>query len=96
MAARGRLSILNRAQRSEIPCIGDGRSDLVLAGCAILEAVWDLWPAEQMRVADRGLREGLLLSLIHGKPPRKRRRKPAKSDDKSTLESSISEGSPDG
>lgn len=96
MAARGRLSVLNRAQRSEIPCIGDGRSDLVLAGCAILEAVWDLWPAEQMRVADRGLREGLLLSLIHGKPPRKRRRKPAKSDVKGSSESSMSEGSPDG
>ena len=76
MAARARLSALTKDERAQIGCIGDGRSDLVLAGCAILEAIWDLWPCEQMRVADRGLREGLLMSLIHGKPARKRRRKP--------------------
>lgn len=74
MAARGRLSGMTREERAQIPCIGDGRSDLVLAGCAIMEAVWDLWPSESMRVADRGLREGMLLSLIHGKPTTKRRR----------------------
>ncbi|MFC6200184.1 Ppx/GppA phosphatase family protein [Ponticaulis profundi] len=74
IAARERLSGLTREERSLIPCIGDGRSDLVLAGCAIMEAVWQLWPCSDMRVADRGLREGLLLSLIHGKPPKKRRR----------------------
>ena len=82
MAARARLTGLDRQGRSQIGCIGDGRSDLVLAGCAILEAVWDLWPSEQMRVADRGLREGLLLSLIHGKPARKRKRKPKVITDK--------------
>ena len=74
LAARHRLSSLTKAGRAQIGCIGDGRSDLVLSGCAILEAIWELWPCEQMRVADRGLREGLLMSLIHGKPPRKRRR----------------------
>lgn len=75
LAARHRLSSLTKEGRAQIGCIGDGRSDLVLSGCAILEAIWELWPCEQMRVADRGLREGLLMSLIHGKPPRKRRRK---------------------
>ena len=75
LAARQRLSSLTKEGRAQIGCIGDGRSDLVLSGCAILEAIWELWPCEQMRVADRGLREGLLMSLIHGKPPRKRRRK---------------------
>lgn len=74
IAARGRLSGMTREERAQIPCIGDGRSDLVLAGCAIMEAVWELWPSDTMRVADRGLREGMLLSLIHGKPTTKRRR----------------------
>ncbi len=74
MAARARLSGLTRQERAQIPCIGDGRSDLVLAGCAIMEAVWELWPSQDMRVADRGLREGMLLSLIYGKPTTKRRR----------------------
>ena len=75
LAARRHLSGLTREERSQIGCIGDGRSDLVLAGCAILEAIWELWPCETMRVADRGLREGLLMSLIHGKPAKKRRRR---------------------
>ena len=76
LTARARLSSLNREERAQIGCIGDGRSDLVLSGCAILEAIWELWPCDDMRVADRGLREGLLLTLIHGKPARKRKRKP--------------------
>lgn len=46
------------------PCIGRDRADLVLAGCAILEAVLRLWPAERLRVADRGLREGILTTLM--------------------------------
>tara|TARA_B100000678_G_scaffold121700_1_gene101822 strand:+ start:2952 stop:4100 length:1149 start_codon:yes stop_codon:yes gene_type:complete len=83
MAARARLSGLTKEERASIGCIGDGRSDLVLAGCAILEAIWEIWPCDQMRVADRGLREGLLMSLIHGRPARKRKRKTgAKSEDK--------------
>ncbi|MEM8921488.1 MAG: Ppx/GppA family phosphatase, partial [Pseudomonadota bacterium] len=48
-----------------------------LAGCAILDAVWDLWPSDRLRVADRGLREGVLLSLMNtSKRRRSRRRKP--------------------
>ncbi len=51
-------------QRIAEPCIGRDRADLVLAGCAILEAVLRMWPAERLRVADRGLREGILTSLM--------------------------------
>ncbi len=45
-------------------CIGADRADLVLAGCAILEAIRRAWPAERLRVADRGLREGILTELM--------------------------------
>ncbi len=46
------------------PCIGPERADLVLAGCAILEAMLRLWPCNSLRVADRGLREGILTTLM--------------------------------
>jgi exopolyphosphatase/guanosine-5'-triphosphate,3'-diphosphate pyrophosphatase len=59
-----RLAGLTIAERAAEPCIGPDRADLVLAGAAILEAVQELWPCERVRVADRGLREGLLLSLM--------------------------------
>ncbi len=65
-AARDRLRFATKEEREKEPCIGPDRADLVLAGCAILDAVWALWPAERLRAADRGLREGVLLSLIHG------------------------------
>jgi len=51
-------------ERVAEPCIGRDRADLVLAGCAILEAVLRLWPCERLRVADRGLREGILTMLM--------------------------------
>ena len=50
--------------RSNLPCIGAERADLVVAGCAILEAILDIWPAENLGVADRGIREGILRSLM--------------------------------
>jgi exopolyphosphatase/pppGpp-phosphohydrolase len=46
------------------PCIGHERADLVLAGCAILEAFRRRWPVDRLRVADRGLREGVLVELM--------------------------------
>jgi exopolyphosphatase/guanosine-5'-triphosphate,3'-diphosphate pyrophosphatase len=46
------------------PCIGRERADLVLAGCAILEAIRRRWPCQRLRVADRGLREGILVELM--------------------------------
>lgn len=51
-------------ERIAQPCIGRDRADLVLAGCAILEALIRIWPSERMRVADRGLREGILATLM--------------------------------
>jgi exopolyphosphatase / guanosine-5'-triphosphate,3'-diphosphate pyrophosphatase len=51
-------------ERVAEPCIGRDRADLVLAGCAILEALLRMWPAERLRVADRGLREGILATLM--------------------------------
>ena len=57
------------AERAAEPCIGPDRADLVLAGAAILQAVQTLWPCERVRVADRGLREGLLLSLMARSTP---------------------------
>jgi exopolyphosphatase/guanosine-5'-triphosphate,3'-diphosphate pyrophosphatase len=52
------------SQRVASPCIGADRADLVLAGCAILEAIRAQWPAPRLRVADRGLREGILSELM--------------------------------
>ena len=52
------------AERVAEPCIGRERADLVLAGCAILEAIAETWPCDSLRVADRGLREGILASLM--------------------------------
>lgn len=59
-----RLSAMSPAQRRELPCIGRERADLVVAGCAILDTILDLWPAQRLGVADRGIREGILRSLI--------------------------------
>lgn len=52
------------AGRAAIPCIGADRADLILPGCAILDAIMENWPCDTLRVADRGLREGLLIALL--------------------------------
>jgi exopolyphosphatase / guanosine-5'-triphosphate,3'-diphosphate pyrophosphatase len=57
------------------PCIGAERADLVLAGCAILEAIRRAFPCPRLRVADRGLREGMLVQMMRedgvwGRPER--------------------------
>jgi exopolyphosphatase / guanosine-5'-triphosphate,3'-diphosphate pyrophosphatase len=51
-------------ERAANGCIGHGRADLVLAGCAIFEAIRRAFPADRVRIADRGLREGMLIQLI--------------------------------
>jgi exopolyphosphatase/guanosine-5'-triphosphate,3'-diphosphate pyrophosphatase len=51
-------------ERSALPCIGSDRADLVVAGCAILEAIMEIWPAKNLGIADRGIREGILRSLM--------------------------------
>ena len=64
-------------RRTAHPCIGKDRADLVLPGCAIFEAIRREWPTDRVRVADRGLREGILISLmdadrVHRRPPARR------------------------
>jgi exopolyphosphatase/guanosine-5'-triphosphate,3'-diphosphate pyrophosphatase len=72
-AVTKRLLASSHAQRVAQPCIGSERAGLVLAGCAILEAVLRAWPCDRLRVADRGLREGILATLmaedgLYGRP----------------------------
>ena len=63
------LSHMTLAERSTLPCIGSERADLVVAGCAILETIMDLWPAERLGIADRGIREGILKRLMGSPRP---------------------------
>lgn len=64
MALSRSLSDMSPAERAAHPCIGPKRADLVAAGCAILEAICATWPVGRLRVADRGVREGILIGLI--------------------------------
>ncbi|HEX7782921.1 MAG TPA: Ppx/GppA phosphatase family protein [Sphingobium sp.] len=59
-----RLARMSIAERRQLPCIGNERADLVVAGCAILECILDIWPARSLGVADRGIREGILRGLM--------------------------------
>jgi len=74
-AAASMLLGLTARQRADQPCIGPDRADLVLAGAAILQAVQELWPCSRVRVADRGLREGILMSLMSERGGTRRRRR---------------------
>jgi exopolyphosphatase / guanosine-5'-triphosphate,3'-diphosphate pyrophosphatase len=58
------ISSRDFAGRAAIPCVGADRADLILPGCAILDAIMENWPCRTLRVADRGLREGLLIALL--------------------------------
>jgi exopolyphosphatase / guanosine-5'-triphosphate,3'-diphosphate pyrophosphatase len=58
------MSGMSHEERGALPCIGPDRADLVVAGCAILEAIMDIWPARTLGVADRGIREGILRALM--------------------------------
>lgn len=76
--AEGRLTIdrlreLGVEGRAQLPTIGTERAPLMLAGCAIMLAVWEAFEGTRLRVADRGLREGILLSMMYGKPGKRRR-----------------------
>jgi exopolyphosphatase/guanosine-5'-triphosphate,3'-diphosphate pyrophosphatase len=59
-----RLLAMSYEDRAANPCIGTERADLVLAGCAILEAIRRAFPCRRLRVADRGLREGMLIKMM--------------------------------
>lgn len=73
-AVARKLQKMNFEERAKEPCIGQARADLVVCGCAILEALLMEWPVEKVRVADRGLREGVLADLAaQAKRDRRRR-----------------------
>ena len=57
------------------PCVGPDRAEFVMPGCAIFEAIRAVWPASGVTVADRGLREGMLLRMM--RPHRMHRRPPS-------------------
>lgn len=74
------LLAMSYERRMANPCIGKERADLVIPGCAIFEAIRREWPCQRIRVADRGLREGILISMMsedrvwkRSRPPRNRR-----------------------
>jgi exopolyphosphatase/guanosine-5'-triphosphate,3'-diphosphate pyrophosphatase len=58
------LQDLGRDGLHRHPCVGPERADFVLPGCAAFAAIRQLWPAERVIVADRGLREGMLLRMM--------------------------------
>jgi exopolyphosphatase/guanosine-5'-triphosphate,3'-diphosphate pyrophosphatase len=68
------LAHRNISGRAEFPTIGHERADLVVAGCAILESIFDIWPGERLGVADRGIREGILRALMASDANRRNRR----------------------
>jgi exopolyphosphatase / guanosine-5'-triphosphate,3'-diphosphate pyrophosphatase len=57
------------------PCVGPDRVEFVLPGCAVFAAIARVWPAPHIIVADRGLREGMLLRLIRADRLRQARRR---------------------
>src|SRR6516162_5419090 len=60
----GELMAMSFEERAANPCIGAERADLVLAGCAILDAIRRAFPCQRLRGADRGLREGMLVEMM--------------------------------
>lgn len=66
---------INSYERAQMPCIGEERSELILSGAAILRAIMKAWPTDRIRIADRGLREGLIYSMLEADSRRKRKRK---------------------
>ncbi len=58
------VALMSYDERQAQPCIGPERADYVSAGCAILAAILDAWPCDRLRVADRGIREGILRGLM--------------------------------
>ena len=70
VAACRHLRAMDYQTRLRHPCIGRDRADLVVVGCAVLEAICRLWPVGRLRIADRGVREGILLDLLAGRRSR--------------------------
>lgn len=64
-ATTRRLLAMRPSERFNHPCIGADRADFIISGCAIFDAVSEMWPAEEITIADRGVREGIILSLMN-------------------------------
>jgi exopolyphosphatase/guanosine-5'-triphosphate,3'-diphosphate pyrophosphatase len=58
------IGLRSVAERARIACVGPDRAELIVAGCAILESILRRWPGPAVRVADRGIREGILRTLM--------------------------------
>ena len=63
VAVSERLAGMDHAALTGIGSIGTDRADLMLPGCALFSAICNVWPSPMLRVADRGLREGMLRQL---------------------------------
>ncbi len=63
-AISDRLAAMDARERATVPCIGRDRADLVVAGCGILAGMLARWPVDRVRVADRGVREGILATMM--------------------------------
>lgn len=60
-----KIKALGEEGRKKHPCIGIKKSGLTLAGCAIIEGLYSFWPISEITIADRGIREGVLLDMMH-------------------------------
>ena len=78
-AALGDLFAMGRAALAAHPCVGPDRVDFVLPGCAIYAAIRRIWPTKTLRVADRGLREGILMRMMRADRAITRRPAPRRS-----------------
>jgi len=70
-----RIAAMGREMRIAQGCVGEDRADYIVPGCAIFSAIDSLWPCAALRVADRGLREGLLIGLMAEARSRRRKRR---------------------
>lgn len=73
--AISKIKRLGDEGRKKHPCIGAQKADLTMAGCAIIEALYTFWPVSEITVADRGIREGILLDMMHSSPKGPNRKK---------------------
>lgn len=66
-AATKKLIAMSPSERAAHPCIGSARTDFILSGCAIFEAIVRTFPIDEITIADRGVREGIIVSLMREK-----------------------------
>lgn len=60
-----RIKNMEHEGRCKHSCIGKTKADLTISGCAIVEALCSFWPILEVTIADRGIREGILLDMMH-------------------------------